>query len=681
MPERSKFPVGKRGGPLTIRRRRSASRVGVGVALLLGLVAAPGPSEAQDAQGDTFTLQLFRPAVDSKGYITVNASQILGHLDFSIGLIGNYAHKPLTLEGNGTADNPNRFAVEHFITPQVQAALGLFKWIQIGVSLPVHIMFGSRSPAYDSPSSGNLDSQLTFSGQFVGDLGIHLKGRFLNTSRYPVGLGINTSVYAPTSTESRRFLGEGQVTIRPEIILDKEFGWSRRFRMALNVGALIRPNSNTFTDQGTVRMDDPAVNMGGAFCQPAPLMMGMAGMFTAPMPGDPLCGTGQSRSLGTQLTYGLGISGAVVPHKFDLLAEVFGYADLTGKANAYPLEGLVGAKVYLAQKSYFQFGASFGMIPNQTASPLARVFIGFIFEPSIGDRDGDGIKDDVDKCPDDPEDLDDFEDEDGCPDPDNDRDGILDRDDKCPNEPETKNGFEDEDGCPDSIDLDRDGDGIPDRVDKCPDDPEDKDGFEDEDGCPDPDNDKDGILDVDDLCPNDPEDKDGFEDEDGCPDPDNDKDRILDKDDKCPNEPETYNGFEDEDGCPDKGRVLIRKGKLEILDKIYFETAKAVIKPISYPILDAIVATLKGNPQILLVEIQGHADERGDDDYNMRLTEDRAAAVKTYLIEHGVESDRLQSHGYGETKPVCGSHNEACWSKNRRVEFVILRRTDAGPPG
>ena len=131
--------------------------------------------------------------------------------------------------------------------------------------------------------------------------------------------------------------------------------------------------------------------------------------------------------------------------------------------------------------------------------------------------------------------------------------------------------------------LDRDGDGIPDDKDKCPDDPEDKDGFEDEDGCPDPDNDEDGILDVDDLCPNDPEDKDGFEDEDGCPDPDNDKDRILDVDDKCPNEPETYNGFQDEDGCPDKGRVVVHKGRIEILDKIYFETDKAVIKPVSYP--------------------------------------------------------------------------------------------------
>ncbi|HJZ87409.1 MAG TPA: OmpA family protein, partial [Polyangia bacterium] len=227
---------------------------------------------------------------------------------------------------------------------------------------------------------------------------------------------------------------------------------------------------------------------------------------------------------------------------------------------------------------------------------------------------------------------------------------------------------------------DRDGDGIKDDVDQCPDDPEDFDDFEDEDGCPDPDNDKDGIPDVDDLCPNEPEDKDGFEDADGCPDPDNDKDRIPDVDDKCPNEPETYNGFEDADGCPDKGRVIVRKGKIEILDKIYFETDKDIIKPISFPILNAIAATLKGNPQILEVEVQGHADERGSDEHNMDLTDRRAHSVMRYLTEHEVEPHRLTAKGYGETRPVCLQHGEDCWSKNRRVEFVILKRADEGPP-
>ena len=127
---------------------------------------------------------------------------------------------------------------------------------------------------------------------------------------------------------------------------------------------------------------------------------------------------------------------------------------------------------------------------------------------SGADRDGDGIADNVDQCPADPEDFDAFEDEDGCPEVDNDRDGILDMDDRCPNIPGPR-----PDGCPKSgTGNDRDGDGVPDNVDKCPDVPEDRDGFQDADGCPDPDNDGDGILDVNDKCPNTPGKK-----PDGCP--------------------------------------------------------------------------------------------------------------------------------------------------------------------
>jgi outer membrane protein OmpA-like peptidoglycan-associated protein len=615
------------------------------------------------AHADNFNLQLFRPAVDSKGYFSVNASQLLGHLDFSVGLVGSYARNPLQLDNGGYS-----YRVSDFITAQVQAALGLWKWAEVGVSLPVQFLFGNRGPAYLSKASPNDNNDLTFGAQFVGDLGIHLKTRFLNTSKHWLGLALLTSLYTPTG-DAKNFLGEGNVTLRPELILDKEFGFARRFRIALNAGALIRFDKHTFTDGGATLNApgspiDPSANGGKPFCFPAPDFM------TAPGK----CGTQQSRSLGTQITYALGISGAVVPQKFELLAELYGYADVTGSSHAFPLEWLAGGKVYLASKSYFEIGAGTGIIPGQTGSPDVRAFIGFIFEPSIGDRDGDGIKDDVDKCPDEPEDFDDFEDEDGCPDPDNDKDGIPDKDDKCPNEPETKNGFQDEDGCPDEIDLDRDGDGIPDRLDKCPDDPEDKDGFEDEDGCPDPDNDKDGIPDIDDLCPNDPEDFDGFEDKDGCPDPDNDHDRIPDKDDKCPNEPEIYNGIDDDDGCPDKSPVRKRHGVLEVMKEIHFETAKATILPESFPILNLVTATLKGNPQIRLLEIEGHADERGDDDYNMRLTEDRAQAVKQYLLDHGVEGERLQAHGYGETKPVCHHHTPGCWANNRRVEFVILRQ-------
>ena len=173
-----------------------------------------------------------------------------------------------------------------------------------------------------------------------------------------------------------------------------------------------------------------------------------------------------------------------------------------------------------------------------------------------------------------------------------------------------------------------------------------------------------------------PEDRDGFQDEDGCPDPDNDADRILDVDDSCPNDPETYNGTEDEDGCPDRGPVIVTENSILILEKIYFETDSAEIQERSFPIIEAVAATLIGNPQILFLEIQGHADERSSDEYNVRLTTDRAAAVLEALVARGVTRDHLRSAGYGERCPIDPRHTAEAWDENRRVEFRILRTTD-----
>ena len=123
----------------------------------------------------------------------------------------------------------------------------------------------------------------------------------------------------------------------------------------------------------------------------------------------------------------------------------------------------------------------------------------------------------------------------------------------------------------------------------------------------------------------------------------------------------------------------MHKGKLEILDEASTSRpTRTIIKPESFPLLDAIAATINGNPQIQLVEIQGHADERGDDAHNLDLTERRAASVRRALEERNVLPSKLKSHGYGETKPICKQHNEDCWSKNRRVEFIILKTGSQG---
>ena len=257
---------------------------------------------------------------------------------------------------------------------------------------------------------------------------------------------------------------------------------------------------------------------------------------------------------------------------------------------------------------------------------------------------------------------------------DKDGDGILDNVDKCPTEPETYNGFEDTDGCPD--DPDTDGDGIADSKDQCVMQPEDKDGYLDDDGCPDPDNDADGIADSADKCPDKPEDFDGFEDTDGCPDPDNDGDTVADVDDFCPNTPGPPGG--DRPGCPKKNMLVVVTAKeIRITQQIQFEFNKSVIKgDISFKILNEIVQVLKDNPKIQ-IEVQGHTDNVGSADYNARLSQSRADSVRAYLVSHGIEPNRLVSRGYGMTKPLVQNNTEANRALNRRVQFI---RTESGTP-
>ncbi|RKZ09225.1 hypothetical protein DRQ05_00070, partial [bacterium] len=282
------------------------------------------------------------------------------------------------------------------------------------------------------------------------------------------------------------------------------------------------------------------------------------------------------------------------------------------------------------------------------------------------DADGDGIEDKVDKCPDQAEDFDGFQDDDGCPDLDNDNDGIKDAVDKCPDLAEDFDGFQDDDGCPD---LDNDGDGIPDVDDHCPNEPEDFDGVEDSDGCPDvvQDSDNDGVPDNLDKCPLKAEDVDGFQDEDGCPDLDNDNDGILDKEDQCPNEPEKFNGYMDEDGCPDERPIEERL----ILKGVHFESGSASLTPDSYVVLDQVVRSLMAYPEVK-VEIRGYTDSVGSWEYNLKLSQKRAEAVKQYLVNSGIDPNRIIAKGYGEADPIASNKTAEGRAENRRIEFRRL---------
>ena len=609
--------------------------------LALGIcLSAILPATALAQPAGDLSLDTFRPAIDSRGYLTLNASQPLGHKEVSFGL-GSLAwgHKLLRFE-----EGTNTYEVKDVITATLVAAFGFHVGpaeLEIAASVPLSILSGDRGPdEIGAPGDPNDDRDYKLDGQGLGNIGLHLKTRFIKSSRPPhVGLGVIASVFLPTTDPTERFIGEAKLNSQIIGILDKEFGRRGQLRLAINAGIRFRPTT-TFTDMGD--MGAPPTN--------------------------------QTIEASAEVPIGFAAAYAISPQKFDIVAEVFGAVPLGDNENYQPLEAIGGIKVYLARNSFLSLGAGRGLMPAKGANPDARAFIGIVFEPNLGDRDGDGIKDDIDKCPDEPEDRDRFEDEDGCPEPDNDRDGIIDELDKCPVVPEDRDDFQDEDGCPEGNPNDRDSDGIIDNLDKCPDDPEDFDNFEDEDGCPDLDNDQDKILDVDDLCPNDPEDYDNFEDEDGCPDEDNDKDRITDKLDKCPNDKEAYNNFEDDDGCPDRNKIELTRTGITTLEPIHFEYNKAIIKKESYDLLDAIIASMQGNPDITLFEIQGHTDERGDDAYNLDLSIRRAEAVKKHLTDRGVDEKRLEAQGYGESMPLDKASNEKAWAKNRRVDFLILKR-------
>jgi outer membrane protein OmpA-like peptidoglycan-associated protein len=227
---------------------------------------------------------------------------------------------------------------------------------------------------------------------------------------------------------------------------------------------------------------------------------------------------------------------------------------------------------------------------------------------------------------------------------------------------------------------DTDGDGIPDDVDACPTVPEDHKDPDPGDGCPAPsDRDHDGIPDDVDKCPDQPEDKDGIDDQDGCPEDDADQDGIPDVKDACPKEPGQPDPDPKKNGCPKF--IKLEGSSVRVLQQVHFQTASATILPDSFPMLGEIVALLKASPDIHHMRIEGHTDNRGGADYNLDLSKRRAASVRSWLVEHGIDAGRLESEGYGMTKPVASNDDDAGRAQNRRVEFKILEEGGAGSGG
>tara|TARA_B100001250_G_scaffold398602_1_gene407038 strand:+ start:135 stop:1451 length:1317 start_codon:yes stop_codon:yes gene_type:complete len=301
--------------------------------------------------------------------------------------------------------------------------------------------------------------------------------------------------------------------------------------------------------------------------------------------------------------------------------------------------GGVGFDVSISNKLSLNLRSAYRWSEEKGTYKHLQHMVGLNYNFGQGDSDKDGIPDKKDTCPEEPG-LKEF---DGCPDTDGDK--IPDNKDSCPEE----FGTEIMNGCPDT-----DGDGVADNEDECPE----QEGLLELNGCPDADGD--GVADKDDECPEEA----GAEDNKGCPWPDTDGDGVSDNIDACPDEA----GSEDNNGCPDLSMEVVQTIN-QLATQINFAAGTDRIQ--GKPVLESlseIKLLLDNNPDGNLV-IEGHTSSDGETEANLELSQKRAAAVKAFLVNLGVNPDRLKTEGYGEEKPITDNETAEGRAKNRRVQF------------
>jgi outer membrane protein OmpA-like peptidoglycan-associated protein len=529
------------------------------IALSIGLGLFGERAEAQ-----SFRLNRFRGAERPDDGFGVRRMLEVGHLRFGALLTGDYAHDPLVIERERDGERKElQKVVEHQLTLKIDLSLGLWNRLIVFAGL-------EALPLLRGPDVPPQIAVAEADGAGLGDLSLGGRVRLVGEADDLFALGVQAALIAPTAG-TQRYRGEEGVAVRPELIAELR---PRALRISLNLGALVRRQQRLLAAQ-----------------------------------------------VASDLVYGLAI-GVPVHERFELLGELsggFGLKDF-GRRATTDSEWLLGGKFSSVRGVYLAAAAGTGFT-HAVGSPDARVIAQL---------------------------------------------GYLSPLPKKQEAPESVP----------ATPTDRDGDGISDADDICPDAAEDADGFEDGDGCPEPgpDSDRDGVLDVTDRCPEQPEDRDQFEDEDGCPDPDNDGDGVLDVSDACPSE----KGVAEERGCPRKGAQFTEEGELIVLEQILFESNQAVIAPQSYPILEAVKATLSARSESATLRIEGHTDTTGAEGKNMKLSEERAEAVGRWLVQHDVAKARLAIYGCGERHPVASDETEAGRAQNRRVVFQLIEPSGEG---
>jgi OmpA-OmpF porin, OOP family len=591
----------------------AACRSAHGAALAVGLSAAllGAPALAQEADG--FALNQFHPAPTGDRFFGTQGGEVGGHGLPSVSLLAEYAYRPLVLYEDDGEDSVGSVVSDQLFL-HLGAGLSLWQQLSLSVDLPLAVVNDGSSP------SSGAQAFASPSGAALGDLRLGARLRFVGKPSGPFQLGLAGYLWLPTGDQDN-FTGDGGVRGLPALVADGKLG---SFVYAANAGVVMR-GERTF----------------GA------------------------------TTLGTQIQFAVAAGLLAASDQLQLGPELYG---TTTTANAFErdttnLEAILGLK-YRAGPVVFGAAAGPGLTRG-LGTPTVRAILSVAYVPEPepvrvpSDRDGDGILDERDACPDsfgvassDPTLH-------GCPDTDG--DGIFDSEDACVDVAGQPSDDPKQHGCPELRDRDRDG--ILDEQDACPDEP----GVASEDaaknGCP-PDRDGDGIVDAVDACP----DLKGWADTDpaknGCPG-DTDGDGVRDDQDACPREKGKPNPDPSKNGCPSLVRVTA--GEIVILQQVQFKTASDVILPASDDLLQQVASVLKEHPELTQLEIQGHTDSRGNAGYNQALSQRRAASVVNWLTTRGgVEASRLSPKGYGKDQPLDTNDTDEGRQRNRRVQFKIL---------
>ncbi|HTJ84289.1 MAG TPA: OmpA family protein [Polyangiaceae bacterium] len=374
--------------------------------------------------------------------------------------------------------------------------------------------------------------------------------------------------------------------------------------------------TDSFAGEGTMRLH-PELSLGGRYGGEHAFFWGAAGGMMMRGPENP-----------HTMTYSGGVGVALADDMVDLTAEVFGATQLESQSplasprvtvevpTTTSIEMLGGAKLRVLDGLVFGAGAGPGM-SHGIGTPSARV-VGMIGWEPVPPRDRSG------------------EDDDG--------DGVLNGKDACIDQKGVSSIDPKRNGCPGDVDTDLDG--IADKEDACPK----VKGSHNEDlsknGCPTQDGDADGIADIDDACPN---------------------ERGLPNTDKSKN------------GCPKDVRVTTQE--IVILRQVHFKLGKSsldqTVDPVSDDLLTEVRDVILQHPEIQVIEVQGHADDTGTAEFNKQLSQQRATAVRSWLVRKGIDGKRLVATGYGATRPVASNQTDEGRAQNRRVQFVIVRKASS----